>query len=88
MDVIKSRKTSSGSEAEAAAHAVRCFYPEYGEYLVVYRDFRTAGALCGSLPWRQCRGADPLGLFLDQRRCTARYHVLRFHIAHIRNEYK
>lgn len=36
MDVIKSRKTSSGSEVEALAHTVRCFYTEYSEYLVLY----------------------------------------------------
>lgn len=86
MEVIKNRKTSSVSEVEAVAHAVRCFYTEYGEYLVLYSDFRTDR---GSLS--QPTVVDPLpevlGLFLDPR-CIARCHVLRFHIAHIRNVYK
>lgn len=47
MDVIKSRKTSSGSAMGAVARAMRWFYTEYSEYLVLYSDFRTAG---GTLP--------------------------------------
>lgn len=43
MDVIKSRKTPSGSVVEAVTHAMRCFYAEYGERLVLYSDFRSAG---------------------------------------------
>lgn len=43
MDVIRSRKTPSCSVVEAVTHAVRCFYAEYGEYSVLYHDFRSAG---------------------------------------------
>lgn len=43
VDVIKSRKTFSGSEVAAITHAMRFFYTEYGEYLVLCSDFRAAG---------------------------------------------